>query len=119
MWLFCTRNACNARARRRQVPHIRPKPTSAITPPVSCAVICKPEKYRERSGNIIILRDKAPFLKDKSPPGKQLLVFAQPGRLQHGPENDSGNDLAPEDACNAGSRRGVRLGNAGSSADRS
>ena len=35
-------------------------------------VTCKPEKYRERSGDRIILRDKSPFLKDKPSPSKRL-----------------------------------------------
>jgi len=34
-------------------------------------VTCKPDKYRERSGDRIILRDKSPFLKDKPPPSKR------------------------------------------------
>jgi len=47
------------------------------------------------SGDRLILRDKSPFLKDRLPLANDLLVFAQPGRLQHEPAIDSGNDLAP------------------------
>jgi hypothetical protein len=52
-----------------------------VAPPISRTVTCKPDTYRERSGDRIILRDNAPFLKDKPPPGKHLLVSARLGRF--------------------------------------
>jgi hypothetical protein len=63
--------------RRRKVPWIRPKNLClrVAPPPIRRAATRQPDKYRVRSGDRIILTDNAPFLKNRPPPSKGLLVF--------------------------------------------
>src|SRR5215510_5550520 len=69
---------------------------------------------RQTSGSAaataLYLETSPPSLRTSLLQASDLLVFGEPGRLQHDPENHSRNDLASEDAWNAGSRRGVRHG---------
>ena len=83
VWLFCSRNVCDTKARgagkfRRFAQNV---PCLRVARPTSHSLTRKPHKYRVRSGDRIILRDNAPFLKHRPPPSKGLASILQSGRF--------------------------------------